>query len=120
MVRKGGNTPAITKVDNDSQLVDRIKQILKEVEDRQYKNIAIITKNQEECDYYVNLLTKNNVDVETITAKSVTLPNGLIVVPSFQSKGLEFDCVIIPNASSDNYDSEFEYQNLYNQVYLLL
>ena len=30
MVRKGGNTPAITKVDNDSQLVDRIKQILKE------------------------------------------------------------------------------------------
>lgn len=113
MVRKGGNTPAITKVDNDSQLVDRIKQILKEVEDRQYKNIAIITKNQEECDYYVNLLTKNNVDVETITAKSVTLPNGLIVVPSFQSKGLEFDCVIIPNASSDNYDSEFEYQNLY-------
>ena len=81
--------------------------------DREYKNIAIITKDQDECDYYVEILKNANIQVETITAKSVTLPNGLIVVPSFQSKGLEFDCVIIPNAGENNYSSEFEYQNLY-------
>ncbi|HBP44048.1 MAG TPA: hypothetical protein DD621_05250 [Clostridiales bacterium] len=113
MVRKGGNKPKVIKVKDDSEFIDRLKEILNEVADREYKNIAIITKDQDECDYYVEILKNANIQVETITAKSVTLPNGLIVVPSFQSKGLEFDCVIIPNAGENNYSSEFEYQNLY-------
>ncbi len=113
MVRKGGNKPKVIKVKDDSEFIERLKEILNEVADREYKNIAIITKDQDECDYYVEILKNANIQVETITAKSVTLPNGLIVVPSFQSKGLEFDCVIIPNAGENNYSSEFEYQNLY-------
>lgn len=112
MVRKGGNKPQTFKINSNNEFIETIKSILKQVESKQYKNIAIITKDQEECDYYLNLL-KDVLPVETINAKSVTLPNGLIVVPSFQSKGLEFDCVIIPNASAENYCSEFEYQNLY-------
>lgn len=113
MVRKGGNKPKVIKVKDDSEFIERLKEILNEVADREYKNIAIITKDQDECNYYVEILKNANIQVETITAKSVTLPNGLIVVPSFQSKGLEFDCVIIPNAGENNYSSEFEYQNLY-------
>ncbi len=112
MVRKGGNTPTILKTESEEHFVNQIKAILEEVKHKEYKNIAIITKDQEECDYYVNLL-KPHLPVETITATSLTLPNGLVVVPSFQSKGLEFDCVIIPDASQANYNSEFEYQNLY-------
>ena len=112
MVRKGGNTPTILKTQNEEHFVNQIKGILEEVKHKEYKNIAIITKDQEECDYYVELL-KPHLTVNTITATSVTLPNGLVVVPSFQSKGLEFDCVIIPDASEKNYNSEFEYQNLY-------
>ena len=112
MVRKGGNTPTILKTQNEEHFVNQIKDILEEVKHKEYKNIAIITKDQEECDYYVELL-KPHLQVNTITATSVTLPNGLVVVPSFQSKGLEFDCVIIPDASEKNYNSEFEYQNLY-------
>ena len=112
MVRKGGNTPTILKTQNEEHFVNQIKGILEEVKHKEYKNIAIITKDQEECDYYVELL-KPHLQVNTITATSVTLPNGLVVVPSFQSKGLEFDCVIIPDASEKNYNSEFEYQNLY-------
>lgn len=112
MVRKGGNQPGIIKTKNEEDLIKQIKNILEQVKEKEYKNIAIITKDQVECDYYVNLL-KPHMEVETISANSVTLPNGLIVVPSFQSKGLEFDCVIIPNASESNYNSEFEFQNLY-------
>ena len=112
MVRKGGNTPTILETKNTEHFISQIKDILDEVKDKQYKNIAIITKDQDECDKYVEIL-KPHLPVETITATSVTLPNGLVVVPSFQSKGLEFDCVIIPDASKENYNSEFEYQNLY-------
>ncbi len=112
MVRKGGNKPTILETKNTEHFITQIKDILDEVKDKQYKNIAIITKDQDECDKYVEIL-KPHLPVETITATSVTLPNGLVVVPSFQSKGLEFDCVIIPDASEDNYNSEFEYQNLY-------
>ena len=112
MVRKGGNKPTIIKTKNNTDFIEKLQDVLKQVEHKQYKNIAIITKDQDECDYYLNLL-KPVMQVETINAKSVTLPNGLIVVPSFQSKGLEFDCVIVPNASEQNYNSEFEYQNLY-------
>lgn len=112
MVRRGGNTPKIIKVTNDLDFVKKLKLTLDEVKPNNYKNIAIITKDQDECDYYLNLI-KPHMQVETINAKSVTLPNGLIVVPSFQSKGLEFDCVIVPNVSDKNYCSEFEYQNLY-------
>ena len=112
MIRRGGNTPTITKVKDDFDFLEKLKQTLNSVKNNNYKNIAIITKDQVECEYYLNLI-KPHIPVETINAKSVTLPNGLIVVPSFQSKGLEFDCVIVPNVSEENYCSEFEYQNLY-------
>ncbi len=112
MVRKGGNTPIILKTENETDFIDKLKYLLNQVEDKKYKNIAIITKDQQECDHYINLISPH-LNIETINAKSVTLPNGLIIVPSFQSKGLEFDCVIVPNVSQQNYNSPFEYQNLY-------
>lgn len=112
MVRRGGNTPEIVNVKNDSDFLEKLKETLNKIKNKNYKNIAIITKDQNECDHYLNLI-KPHLSIETINSKSVTLPNGLIVVPSFQSKGLEFDCVIVPNVSHKNYCSEFEYQNLY-------
>ncbi len=112
LVRKTGDNPTIRKVETIEELLNEIDFVGQECRTRKYKNVAIITKNIQEANFYYNKL-KDNLTVSLITDKTTALPGGLIIVPSFQSKGLEFDCVIIPDACDNNYNSAMEQQNLY-------
>jgi DNA helicase-2/ATP-dependent DNA helicase PcrA len=47
---------------------------------------------------------KNSVkNLHVITGKEKEYKSGIVIVPSYLSKGLEFDIVIIANANSYNY-----------------
>ena len=112
LVRTTGGNPVIRRVDDLDDLMNEIDLIGEECRKNQYKNVAIITKNLAEAKFYYNKL-KEHMTISLLTDKTEKLPGGLIVTPSFQGKGLEFDCVIIPDACDSNYNSSMEQQNLY-------
>ena len=81
--------------------------ILNQIEDflnKKYKTIAIICKDSEETDLVHKKLTKMGLNIHKISEDDLTYNGGLCVMPSYLSKGLEFDAVILYNANDKNYD----------------
>lgn len=108
-VRKG-EEPSVQKCANFNEKVALIKEKIKEYEQKGYKRIAIVCKNNKECFKYKDCFDgftcvseddKDIVDVDKL------------IVSVLLSKGLEFDAVIIPDVSSDNYFEDRERQVLY-------
>ncbi len=112
LIRRTGEYPNIKRVDGIEEFMNEVDYIYEKCQNKAHKNIAIITKNRKEAQFYYDQL-KDRMAVSLITTSSQTLPSGVVIIPSFQSKGLEFDCVIVPDACDDNYKSTIEQQNLY-------
>lgn len=64
-----------------------------------YKSIAIITKDDLEASNLYDKL-KDSFDITKIDSKTGTFTRELIVIPTYMSKGLEFDSVIVYDSKS--------------------
>ena len=75
----------------------------------QYNSVAIITKNQAEADAYKDIITeqKKTASVKIVNKKDrVYLADKVMVIPSYLSKGLEFDAVLVADANKEKYSLE--------------
>lgn len=79
----------------------------------QHDKIAIIGKTLADSLTISQELKKNGVDNTLIRTENQRLVDGLIVVPSYLAKGLEFDAVIVWNANDQQYHGDEERQLLY-------
>ena len=75
------------------------KDIINDVKKINKKRMAIITYTKEECEYVYNLL-KDEIEVNSplINGRS----DGVVIIPLYTAKGLEFDSVIVYNSSKLN------------------
>lgn len=80
-------------------IASRIKDLLK----RGFKLIAVIAKTSEECELIHYSLKKKIPDLTLITGAEGEYNGGVMVVPAHLSKGLEFDAVIISDASRNKF-----------------
>lgn len=69
-----------------------------------YKTIAVICKTDKEAESTYNSLSKYGIDVTHIKANDVDYSGGVFVLTSALSKGLEFDAVMINDASNKIYN----------------
>ena len=90
--------------------IELIESSIEELINKGYKNIAIIGKNTEECnDIYKEIRKfKAKLILEYLNDYS----GGITIVPSYLSKGLEFDSVIIYDINSYN-NTDLETKLLY-------
>ena len=80
----------------------------------QFKSAAVICKTLEECQKIYDIVRKDIRDIHMITGKEDEYKSGLVIVPSYLSKGLEFDIVILSNANSTHYqEDELDIKLLY-------
>lgn len=67
--------------------------------------VAILTKNTAEAKYVYQEL-HSEFDLTRLTDTDRSLPKGVVVLPIYLAKGLEFDSVIAYNVSAENYPNE--------------
>ncbi|HIW71426.1 MAG TPA: AAA family ATPase [Candidatus Levilactobacillus faecigallinarum] len=67
--------------------------------------VAILTKNTAEAKYVYQELHAD-FDLTRLSDADRSLPKGVVVLPIYLAKGLEFDSVIAYNVSADNYPNE--------------
>lgn len=84
----------------DDYKVGKIKEWL----DKGYKTIAVICKTDKEAENTYKSLSNCGIDITHIKASDVDYNGGVFVLTSALSKGLEFDAVLINDASSKVYD----------------
>jgi len=89
-IRRGSNNPVIERVEDNLYL-----QLINDIDEcKKYgKSIAIITKNDSECEMIYKLL--KDTDISKIDNNSKKFNRKFVVVPVYMAKGLEFDSVII-------------------------
>ncbi len=79
-----------------------------------FKSAAIICKTLKECKTVQSFLKDNNDCPCVITGKEDQYKGGIVIMPSYLAKGLEFDAVIIANANSEEYrENELDIKLLY-------
>ncbi len=103
-VLRSGDKPFIIKKNSSGEIINDIALRIKELKYEGHKSIAVICKTtQESMDAYEALKNTVNDDINLITDKDTSYGGGIVVIPTYLSKGLEFDAVIVFNCSSDNY-----------------
>ncbi len=77
-----------------------------------YNSIAVICKNRKEA---VNLYfrIKGKINVKLVDYLGEQNLNGIIIVPVYLAKGLEFDAVMVYGADNKNYNTVYDKKLLY-------
>lgn len=109
---RDGQIPTVLVASDDhAALAATIKQIQQNNDD--HETTAIIGKTLKQCRALASQLQEAGVRATLIQSENQRLASGVIIVPSFLAKGLEFDAVIVWDASDSNYFEEDDRQLLY-------
>lgn len=107
-----GPKPVIWKRNNDSEAIEVLNQVLRD-NNQQKLTTAVITKDLNSAKQVFENLNKRNIKVTLIATANQRLVEGTLVVPSYLAKGLEFDAVIMWDASKKTYHRVDETQLVY-------
>jgi DNA helicase II / ATP-dependent DNA helicase PcrA len=105
-VIRHGEKAQVFERDSLKVIASEIKERLDNLETEGFKSAAIICKTMDECMKLKTLLKGLKKELPVITGNEKEYTGGIVIVPSYLSKGLEFDVVIISNASREVYTPE--------------
>ena len=101
-VLRHGDVPKVIEVESINEYSEVIDNIVEAVRGNGKRSIAIITKNSHDAlKLFKKLKTKSPFTL--IKGKEKKLEDELIIIPSYLTKGLEFDCTIILDPSEKSY-----------------
>ena len=103
VIRHGENVEYIRYEKNQIELIEKI---IKDYMKKAYVSIAIICKNDKEAKKIYKKLKEKNIIATNIVDSENKYDGGICVITSYLAKGLEFDGVIITDASEEKYSSE--------------
>ena len=110
-VIRHGNKVTVNISNSHSEAAKNIDALINNYKNDNYQSIAIICKTSDEC---TTLKQKLKTKARVLTGKESDYGGGIVILPAYLSKGLEFDCVIIANANKDTYRvNELEIKLLY-------
>lgn len=102
-VIEGKDSIHIMRLETEDEIVKKCAEKINEYLSQGFKSIAIIGKDMYECKNIQKKIQKINSNVKLIKSKDSEYNAGISIVPSYLAKGLEFDSVILFNASSEKY-----------------
>lgn len=114
-VLRHGMVPEVIKLEDDKYFAQKLDQIIEQIKALNKKRIAVIGKDFDECSSIKNILKKySSVKWDLIKDTEKTMKSDYIIIPSYMTKGLEFDCTVIYNCSDKSYgDNEMDKKILY-------
>lgn len=100
-----GDRPELKQVRDHAELHRCIASKVTDYQDAGYNTIAIICKSAEESRSAYEALSAID-NIKLLRTGSMEYEQGVVVVPSYLAKGIEFDAVIIYDASEHVYGDE--------------
>jgi DNA helicase-2/ATP-dependent DNA helicase PcrA len=107
-----GPLPTISVRQDEKTLVQELVAQLA-VNDEAKQSTAVIAKTLEESEHIFQLMQAAGIAATLIKSENQRLAAGVIVVPSYLAKGLEFDAVILWQANAHFFHEEDERELLY-------
>lgn len=109
---RDGKRPHLIDIKDQRNIPKQINSTVKELTNHGHETIAIICKTFAECDFLYNEL-ESKIKLKRIDEHTTTFEKGILILPIYLAKGIEFDAVIIPDVSSQQYFTELDQSLLY-------
>lgn len=106
-----GIKPTVTRGAEETEIATGILRRIRLLQEAGHQTIAIICKTAKESQEAYEMLQKE-IPLRLISKEVAAFEEGVMVIPSYLAKGVEFDAVIIYNASKNRYGRERE-RNLF-------
>lgn len=103
--------PKVIKADTIYDLDEKIVNNIYNYKELNYTSIAVLCKSMSECKTVYNRL-KDKINIKIISGDNESI-NGVMLIPIYMAKGLEFDCVLVYDANSRKYKTGFDKRLLY-------
>ncbi len=107
-----GEKPAVVRVQSRAELAARIAEAIAQLQRDGQETIAVICKTARESEEAFGAL-EPRLALQLIAKDASSFTRGVLVLPGYLAKGLEFDAVIIYDASAGVYGSLEERGLLY-------
>ncbi len=105
-VIRHGQAPEIKRACDLTELSDKMAENIRDCRENGLKTIAVLCKTEEECRELGKRIRKKVPDIQLITGKEREYPGGTVLLPGYLAKGLEFDAVLLANASENCYPED--------------
>ncbi|MBA9087863.1 DNA helicase-2/ATP-dependent DNA helicase PcrA [Fontibacillus solani] len=102
---RNGNKPVLTAVTDHEVLHRSISDQVVELKSQGYATIAIICKSATESAVAFKALSGID-ELKLVTHSSIEYKQGVVVIPAYLAKGIEFDAVLVNDASTRVYEYE--------------
>ncbi|PFH82478.1 RNA polymerase recycling motor HelD [Bacillus sp. AFS088145] len=100
-----GDKPVLTQLSNREDLHSHIASKIEDLKKSEFNTIAVICKSAEESlEAYEALKVVEGI--KHVKRNSVEYEQGVVIIPAYLAKGIEFDAVIIYDASAQVYGDE--------------
>ncbi|MEH7177542.1 RNA polymerase recycling motor HelD [Neobacillus vireti] len=114
-VIRHGDKPRFTKIDPDN--LQQVREILETdirlLKKEELNSIAIIGRTDSDCERIHKLLENSNLPIQLLEEKEDMKKGSVVILPSYLSKGLEFDAVLIVTIEEKYSEEEIDIKLLY-------
>lgn len=112
-MERHGEPPLVIRCDRQADATDRILSEIETFRSSSHGSLAIITKTEKQARKLHDLLDRAGAAACLLDSASGSLPSGVVICAAYLAKGLEFDRVVVADASARNYRSEMDRHLLY-------
>lgn len=112
-IERHGEEPQILAFGTRAQELAAIRAEVAEFEASSLNTLGIVCKTQKQARRVHDALAESVDQLTLLTEGSSSFTQGVVVCTAHMAKGLEFDEVIVPEASAKNYSSEMDRNLLY-------
>ncbi|AIQ50814.1 RNA polymerase recycling motor HelD [Paenibacillus sp. FSL R7-0331] len=111
---RGGRKPCLTQTGSGGKREVRMIQDIAALRAEGLDSIAVITKTADESREAYEALSYHGAEgLRLVTKNTLTFEKGILVLPAYLAKGVEFDAVLIYDASAQTYQRESERKLFY-------
>ncbi|EOH77408.1 HelD family protein [Enterococcus malodoratus] len=112
-VLRHGMEPERRIVHSQAEEISGILEIVEQLKEKGLGTIALITKTLAQANEWLEKLKKEGIACDVLADESANLQQNLSICPLVQSKGLEFDAVIVVDADEEKYPGQLGRQQLF-------
>jgi DNA helicase-2/ATP-dependent DNA helicase PcrA len=112
-IERHGEAPQMVKCKHHAEELERLSAMLHEFSHSDYNTLSLICKTQQQAHKFHAALTAQGHTLQLLSEDSLLFHKGIILCTAHLAKGLEFDCVIIPDVTERAYNSSLERNLLY-------
>ncbi|MBE4909769.1 UvrD-helicase domain-containing protein [Bacillus luteolus] len=108
---RAGSKPTVLELESSASMREVILDKIKALKDAGHETVAIICKTATESEEVYKELN-SEITIKLMKKNTSTFDKGVLILPAYLAKGIEFDAVLIWDASDTNYHKEYE-RNLF-------